>query len=39
MQKYGPIIKDLFNDGKTQLVKNILKLLKEVFIAANTINI
>jgi hypothetical protein len=39
MGKYGPILKDLFNDGKTQLIKNILKLLKEVFIAANTINV
>ena len=28
---YGPIVLELFSHGATQLVKNILQLLKEVF--------
>jgi len=37
--KYGPPIMDLLNNGAPLLIKNILKLLKEIFLCGNTVNV
>lgn len=37
--KYGMTLLDLFNNGATQNIKNILKLLREIFMQGQNINI
>ena len=37
--KYGMVLLELFNNGTTQNVKNILKLLKEIFLKGQTMNV
>ena len=39
LERFSSIILDLFNTGKTLLVKNILKLIKEMFDAGQQINV
>lgn len=37
--KYGMVLLDIFNNGATQNIKNMLKLLREIFIQGQTLNI
>lgn len=37
--KYGMTLLEFFNNGTTQNVKNILKLLKEIFLKGQTMNV
>ena len=39
IDRYGGVLVDLFNHGKTQIYKNILRLIKEVFDMGQQINV
>lgn len=39
INRYSNALLDLFNNGKTQIIKNLLRLVKEIFDAGQSINV